>query len=666
LDHPISGTQTLQVRGKLPVSLNEPITLTPLRVLGAETSAHRIRLNRRFGVLVETTDEEDVSLVEEPNGSVPVDGVRTIAVWDVTSDTAQIGLSVKLNNLLTTTTTVTSVKLLEEHWHVELDYHVVVEPTVPATAEPARADATDGSVEKKRGLLDLIQFDLPPEVVQLTPIDPPVAGKILDLSGSTRKRFLIRPDQPISDEYHWRGTITFERPPDAPRRVPEILALGAGDVYRYVVLPTRLAGRPIEWETQGLWPDTIPATYSGSPLEEHQAVFRAKAATTTAILKTVQRPTSWPRVRLADIRIAGQTDSVYCGVAHFYLEPAGHNRCVMQLPASCSLVHADVGGGPALLYSQLGPNEWQLMLGPDRLPQFIRVVYTGKMSGPVEPGGGPHAAAPVLRGITASGTKDIPIDRTLWTYFPLGKAVSVREVTATDTVTQLHQDLIRWETGLSMMDLATDVLADTSPDELMYWYVSWTRGQAAVRRRIANATGVLGKTNRRATELEKRWEGKRRAWATRLGAAGKPAPMDDGAAAAVEAVDVLTTITATPVVTTHLSSTQQTAQLPVASPHVGWGDLLLRILATVCLLLAMAALFVVNRRQPIGDLFLSYPRLVGVLAGLAWWLWLTPSVFGWIIVLASLVPSFRRFPVISSEPDTTRTGAVPLWNGSQR
>jgi hypothetical protein len=36
-----------------------------------------------------------------------------------------------------------------------------------------------------------------------------------------------------------------------------------------------------------------------------------------------------------------------------------------------------------------------------------------------------------------------------------------------------------------------------------------------------------------------------------------------------------------------------------------------------------------------------WPRLLGVLGGLAWWLWLWPSLVGWGVVLASLAGSFR-------------------------
>jgi len=428
----------------------------------------------------------------------------------------------------------------------------------------------------------------------------------------------------------------------------------------------QLEGRPIEWETQGLWPDALPATYAGSELDDDQAVLRAQAAATTAIFKTVQRPITWPRVRLADIQIAGQADSVYSGVARFYLEPAGHKRCILQLPASCALVQAAVGDVPAMLYRQAETNRWEMMLGPDRLPQTIRVVYTGKVIDGASPGNMPVVAAPVLLGITAERPKDIPVDHTLWTYFPLGEAVTARAGTAADSVGLLSQDLTRWQTGLSMMDLPTGVLADTSPDELKRWYVEWTREQAAVRRRITNAAGEFGPANQRAADLKRKWESIRGAWARRLGAAGAPEPLGDDAAAAHKPADIFATIVATPRATTHISQTRRTTQLPVVGPHVRWGDVLSRMLAVLCLLLAAGAIYFLNVRRPIHDLLLSYPRLVGVLVGLAWWLWLTPSVIGWILVAASLIPSVRRFPVVSSEPDTTRTGVFPLLNKSRR
>jgi hypothetical protein len=272
----------------------------------------------------------------------------------------------------------------------------------------------------------------------------------------------------------------------------------------------------------------------------------------------------------------------------------------------------------------------------------------------------------VLKGIAAEGARDIPVDRTLWTYLPLGAAPTAQPAATTASVAPLSQDLTRWKTGLNMMDLPTGALADTPPEELMRWYVGWTREQAAIRRDIDGATGAFEHGNPRAAELERQWEVIQEEWATRFGTAGVPPLMNDAGAAACQPADVFATLTATPKAINHLSSAQRTTQLPVAGPTGGWGGTLLRMLAIFGLLLAVVTLWLVNRHRPMGGFLLAYPRLVGVLVGLVWWLCLTPSFLGWMIVAVSLIPSVRRFAVVSSEPDTTRTGTFPILNGSRR
>jgi hypothetical protein len=41
------------------------------------------------------------------------------------------------------------------------------------------------------------------------------------------------------------------------------------------------------------------------------------------------------------------------------------------------------------------------------------------------------------------------------------------------------------------------------------------------------------------------------------------------------------------------------------------------------------------------DSFSRWPHLPGVVIGLAWWLWLSPSSVGWLIVAVFLVSSLR-------------------------
>ena len=62
------------------------------------------------------------------------------------------------------------------------------------------------------------------------------------------------------------------------------------------------------------------------------------------------------------------------------------------------------------------------------------------------------------------------------------------------------------------------------------------------------------------------------------------------------------------------------------------------------------------KRQPT-DWFVPRLYACGVLIGLAWWLWLTPSLVGWLIVIAS-VASALRSPWVAS-PLPVRSAAVP-------
>jgi len=59
-------------------------------------------------------------------------------------------------------------------------------------------------------------------------------------------------------------------------------------------------------------------------------------------------------------------------------------------------------------------------------------------------------------------------------------------------------------------------------------------------------------------------------------------------------------------------------------------------------LAALVLLTVVGMvRGLFSTLLCRWPCALGVASGLAWWLWLWPSVLGWGIVLISLAASFR-------------------------
>ena len=71
---------------------------------------------------------------------------------------------------------------------------------------------------------------------------------------------------------------------------------------------------------------------------------------------------------------------------------------------------------------------------------------------------------------------------------------------------------------------------------------------------------------------------------------------------------------------------------------------------SLALAIFVAALLVwkLFRYERVRDVFSRWPQLPGVVIGLAWWLWLSPSALGWLIAAVFLASSLR--PVWRSRP----------------
>ena len=94
----------------------------------------------------------------------------------------------------------------------------------------------------------------------------------------------------------------------------------------------------------------------------------------------------------------------------------------------------------------------------------------------------------------------------------------------------------------------------------------------------------------------------------------------------------------------------------------GWrrGRLLVALLPTAGLLLTLALL---RSHVPLGEWCARWPYLFGVLAGLAWWLWLPPSFLGWVIVAISMIGAVRLPAASQRWPRVTEHGTTVIRNG---
>ncbi len=655
----VSGSQELRLRGRLLTPPGKPTKWSPVRVVGATQVDERIRLDRRFGTLV-----DDIKTSGEMTGvtppSQPSGQVRTIRTWDVSGDTPSIELTVRPNNPQTRARLITRVDRRAETWRTLLDYRLTTQ----------------------KGLVDELHFEVPFEVVEpLEKIDPPCNARIVALTGTSSRRLVIRPHQAIDDEFHLRIAAPLAISPGESMRVPEVRPVGVDEVDMFVVVPTRLEQQQIEWETQGLRPADLSSVAFTDGESANWAVFRVAGRSGQAVLKAVRRTKTAPRVLLADSHVAWLPAGRYGGVTRFQIAPAGRTGCTLQLPNSCDLIHVSIDGIPGLLYPLNKRNQWRLAWGPEQLPQRIDVVFRGQAdhSPPhVAPDDqGPRASFSWVAFLDGPVLKGLPVEHSMWTVHPLGTA----HIDAWSRSGPVRQERDRLQKKINVLNLPANVIAENTPAELADWYLPWARERAATVRRLDYLQQRYGPVRDPERNFGETLPQLRQQWDARLGTAVANQEAEEQSGRAFEPAALFAPMRSEPAVAAHYSwssppvrFTDRAAE-PKAYNGTGFGyaepsppGFGARLSAFLGVLAAGLVAWILLRRRWHGDLLVGSPRLVGVLVGLAWWLWLAPSILGWFIVLLSLVPPARSLTSAKNESDTARlkTKGLPLGRVGRR
>jgi hypothetical protein len=346
----------------------------------------------------------------------------------------------------------------------------------------------------------------------------------------------------------------------------------------------------------------------------------------------VKREAGDPRVRLVDNHVALHADGSALGVAVFDLEPAGLAECVLELPTGSRLIHAFVEGLSPAIHAVSG-NVWQLPLGPDQLPQRIKVIFKFESSQGVAGQSQVEVFAPKLRGL--------PVMRTLWT---VQRSMAVDQPNpssnkAADPPAQ--QDLVRLQTLADFMTSVADGIAENSPHEISDWYSVWNPRLAEVMARLTHATERDTNAADQVMEQAKGLAVAQAMLARRQTSQTEIPPLASEMEHSSWGADRLQFLGPMTTEVARSSSDHLQEQFVFRVPAPVWNDVGHRLLAAAAIisLLLLLALPAVRRRCE--EAFAQWPHLAGVLLGLLWVSWFAPHWLGWLILLASVSAAFR-------------------------
>jgi hypothetical protein len=374
-----------------------------------------------------------------------------------------------------------------------------------------------------------------------------------------------------------------------------------------------VADQQIGWETTGLQSSALPSDYR-VPSDGPQGtnVFEVVGPRPEAVVTDVDRVTSVPQVTMADVYVNWQTDGRCHGVASFDLEPAKLSEVEFTVPSQWEIIQVRVEGLPVVA-TPVGHQVWRLPVGPEQLPQRIEILFAGHLAAKDEQLGGRLFPAPVPAGL--------PVVRSLWTIQGPATAGIGKPLLTHATAQPSQLASLRWGAASQVLARASQIASQSPPKELEAWRSGWQ--QRADRARAEILQSAPG------------WVTAAPAWHDSVSTSATASVVAGDFAASLRAPSDLRG----PAVCCVLKGAS--ASVVVDYPDLRRLDVVGRrgLAATICCLAALV--FVLRRSTSLWEWFVRWPYVTGVLLGLVWWLWLTPSLLGLCIAAISVVAAIR-------------------------
>ena len=596
-----TGPHVLRIEGSVPIRQNGKVAIPRIRCEDVLVESSTTQIYHAAAVRLHLPNNSQVTIIDDaPMGTYKTEfGRLFVAIQNNLDDTNAIEptMTVSANRPEFTDRQLTEVQRVDGEWVAKIT----------------------SQIDVQSGTVDALRFSIP-EFLE-APFATEVPGKIQVISpaGDDRRQLLFRPQQPISDQFQlvFHGAITGQ-----PTRAPEVELLGAKSSQRFFLLPTRAESQPIQWLTPGLERTELPDDF-GEAVENSQRNVCYEVQANLGPVQRFQLRAGKTDAFLSEVFIACQSGNRMYGVATFDVLPSGRDNCELVMPSDSELIHVSVAGLPAIT-QRASDNRWLVRLASTQLPHRISVVFRGRYLAT-----NPSIAnrcrfeAPQLSGVS--------VRKTLWTIQNPAGNVHRRQDDSSIEQTALDVDMQRYASFSDLVQASEESIRQHPQDQRDAWYRPWANrlseiGEAASTRSVLSDEAQDG--NQSLAEQVK---------SVQLDFASPPTSSQKQ-------------MFAEPHTVWDRSRSSQSSLTFVASKGASIemtydpsdkDDRRARTTNAVALVAACIAFVMLCRFGNLVVLYQQYPFAVGVIAGMAWWLFLAPSIVGLFLVGASVLGSLR-------------------------
>ncbi|WP_425616216.1 hypothetical protein NA78x_006155 [Anatilimnocola sp. NA78] len=328
------------------------------------------------------------------------------------------------------------------------------------------------------GVFDELQFSVPRDWSGPFDLQPAARSHLELLPGQSRNLLRVQLQEPVKDQLLLRLTVPLEAEQELIR-LPAIDLVGTHDLQRWVSLPRQASDSRLQWQTAGLQArPELPAIFAANEPPTNLA-YEAIIDRYRASARPERTRREQPRVVLADHQVSWQTDRRIVGRSELTVVPGGAKSLLIEPPDAHELVAVVVNNIPGQLRREPGISGAATVdLHSDSWPQWVQVIYRGRLPVRDEASGKWQFAAPQLAGA--------PVERTRWQIS--GPALLVAPATlAGSKSTDDNDPLAPLEALAKVARGATDSpagnLAESVDTWLRLWRQHWDREWQAIRKR---------------------------------------------------------------------------------------------------------------------------------------------------------------------------------------